>query len=438
MAGAVLRRTPRSTFGPTLRVLQRQPASPAPGLLSRRLFGRDKRAVLVPSVSPPLLQLPALAGGWPATRPRRYSSVVADEAAAEGVPIVAQSTVARENYSIPDVDVRGIRNIGIVAHIDAGKTTVTERMLKFTGYINRPGEVHNGDTVMDYLPQEQERGITITAAAISFGWRKHRINLIDTPGHVDFTVEVERSTRVLDGAVAVFDAVAGVEAQTETVWKQANRHGVPRLAFVNKMDRAGARFGRAVREMRVRLNCRPLVLQWPVFHDSATFAGTGTGFRGVIDLIEMLVLDWDKDSEFGDVINCTPIHEAAKAGTAGEKLLEDAVRGRASLIETVAELDDEVLEALFAADGDHTKVASDVLRAAIRRLTIAGETVPVLCGAAYKNVGVQPLLNAVVDYLPSPAERPAPLATLPDGSAFPVQSADPNADLVALAFKVTH
>ncbi|MGW6540851.1 elongation factor G [Streptomyces sp. NPDC055051] len=295
-----------------------------------------------------------------------------------------------------------VRNLGILAHVDAGKTTVTERILFLTGAVHKQGEVHDGTTVTDFDPQERERGITISAAAVSCAWADHRITLIDTPGHVDFSDEVERALRVLDGAVAVFDAVAGVEPQSESVWRQADRHGVPRIAFVNKMDRAGADLDAAVESIRTRLGAVPLPVQLPV--------GREDGFRGVVDLVRMRAYVWDGDGR------------AEADVPAG--LREEAVRRRRALEEAVAELHPGALEE-FCADG---ALADASLAGALRELTLAGSAVVVLCGSAYRDRGVEPLLDAIVAYLPAPVDRP------PVGGGE--RPADPDAPLVALAFKV--
>ncbi|MFD8143166.1 elongation factor G [Streptomyces sp. NPDC059708] len=296
-----------------------------------------------------------------------------------------------------------VRNLGILAHVDAGKTTVTERILFATGTIHKRGEVHDGTTVTDFDAQERARGITIFAAAVSCAWDGHRINLIDTPGHVDFADEVERSLRVLDGAVAVFDAVAGVEPQSESVWRQADRHGVPRIAFVNKLDRAGADLDAAVASIRDRLGAVPLVVQLPVGREDA--------FTGVVDLLRMRALLWGAGAGS---------HETAPVP---EELLEEARRRRRLLEETVAELHADALEE-FCAEGSLTAAT---LARALRELTLAGDGVVVLCGSAYRNRGIEPLLDAVVAYLPSPADMPAVQG----------RPADPAEPLAALAFKVT-
>ncbi|MGA3216690.1 MAG: elongation factor G [Acidimicrobiales bacterium] len=275
------------------------------------------------------------------------------------------------------------RNIGIMAHIDAGKTTTTERILYYTGRTYKIGEVHEGGTVMDWMIQEQERGITITSAATTCRWRDTWINIIDTPGHVDFTVEVERSLRVLDGAVAVFDAVAGVEPQTETVWRQANKYRVPRMCFVNKMDRVGADFDRTVAMIRDRLEAMPAVVQLPI--------GAEGTFEGVIDLLKMKALVWGEG--MGETWETREIPAALLPGA------EDA---RHALIDVVSNFDDNVMERYVSDE----EITADDLRKALRRATIASEVVPVLCGSAFKNKAVQPMLDAVVDYLPSPLDVP--------------------------------
>ena len=276
------------------------------------------------------------------------------------------------------------RNIGIMAHIDAGKTTTTERILFYTGRNYKLGEVHEGTATMDWMEQEQERGITITSAATTAFWRNHRINLIDTPGHVDFTIEVERSLRVLDGAVAVFDAVGGVEPQSETVWRQADKYRVPRIAFVNKMDRVGADYPNCVREIREKLGANPLVLQLPIGEESR--------FAGVVDLISLRAILWN-DESLGAEFRIEPVPAAMDAQVA---------EYRDKLLETVAERDETLLEKYLAGE----PVAEDAIRKVVREATIHLQLVPVLCGAAFKNKGVQPLLDAVIDYLPSPLDVP--------------------------------
>jgi len=277
-----------------------------------------------------------------------------------------------------------IRNIGFMAHIDAGKTTTTERILFFSGITYKLGEVHDGTATMDWMEQEQERGITITSAATTCYWADHRINIIDTPGHVDFTAEVERSLRVLDGAVAVFCAVGGVEPQSETVWRQADKYGVPRLAFVNKMDRTGADFDRVCRMMRERLNARPLPVQIPL--------GSGEAFRGVIDLIEMRAISWQGDTGKGEiVIQEIPADHAVAAHAARERMVEAA-----------CEVDDGLFESYVAG----RPIEIEPLRAALRRGVVEGRFTPVLCGSAFRNKGVQPLLDSIVALLPSPVDIP--------------------------------
>ncbi|MFI6950874.1 elongation factor G [Streptomyces sp. NPDC050422] len=303
-----------------------------------------------------------------------------------------------------------VRNLGILAHVDAGKTTVTERILYATGTTHKRGEVHDGTTITDFDSQERDRGITIFAAAVSCTWAGHRINLIDTPGHVDFADEVERSLRVLDGAIAVFDAVAGVEPQSESVWRQADRHAVPRIAFVNKLDRAGADLDTAVTSIRERLHTIPLVVQLPI--------GREEQFRGVVDLLRMRALVWAD--------GCDTYEE----GDVPSELRGEAQRRRRLLEETVAELHPAALEE-FCARSD---LSERTLAAALRDLTHTGEGVVVLCGSAYRNRGVEPLLEAVVAYLPSPLDVPPVRGTL--GDAVQERAADPAAPFAALAFKV--
>ncbi|KAI8823115.1 P-loop containing nucleoside triphosphate hydrolase protein [Fimicolochytrium jonesii] len=331
-----------------------------------------------------------------------------------------------------------IRNIGIIAHIDAGKTTTTERMLYYVGFTKRIGEVDQGSTVTDFLKPERERGITITSACIPFSWQQHRINLIDTPGHVDFTIEVERSMRVLDGAVCVLDAVAGVEAQTETVWRQANRYGVPRIAFVNKMDRLGASLGRTFASMERRLTGwgRPLLCQWPVVPDEASgVSGPGSGgpdFGGVVDVVTMEVLSWDAEKS-GSVITRRKL---LQDGPDGQRLYQEALNTRTALVEALSDLDEKIVDAFIECDGDHMQISADDINEALRRVTVSGKGVPVFCGASFKNIGVQPVLDAVVRFLPSPLERPAPTALTADGKEVTVNLADK--EPCALAFKIMH
>ncbi|MFF3736311.1 elongation factor G [Streptomyces sp. NPDC002566] len=310
-----------------------------------------------------------------------------------------------------DRHLAAVRNLGILAHVDAGKTTVTERILYATGTTHKRGEVHDGTTVTDFDPQERDRGITIFAAAVSCAWRDHRVNLIDTPGHVDFADEVERSLRVLDGAVAVFDAVAGVEPQSESVWRQADRHGVPRIAFVNKLDRAGADLDAAVASIRERLHPVPLVVQLPI--------GAEDAFTGVVDLLRMRALTWEDGAE------------TMTEGPVPEALREEALRRRRLLEEAVAERHPAALEEFC----DRETLSAGTLSSALRDLTRTGDGVVVLCGSAYRNRGVEPLLDAVVDYLPSPLDVPAVHGTH-DG-ADERRPADPGAPFAALAFKVS-
>ncbi|MEV5529862.1 elongation factor G [Streptomyces prunicolor] len=305
-----------------------------------------------------------------------------------------------------------VRNLGILAHVDVGKTTVTERFLYLTGTTHKRGEVHDGTTVTDFDPQERDRGITIFAAAVTCAWDGHRINLIDTPGHVDFADEVERSLRVLDGAIAVFDAVAGVEPQSESVWRQADRYGVPRIAFVNKLDRAGADLDTAVASIRERLHPAPLVVQLPI--------GTEDGFTGVVDLLRLRALVWADGSDTAEEV---PVPEG---------LLEEARRRRRLLEEAVAELHAGALEEFY----DGSALSAETLSSALRDLTRTGDGVVVLCGSAYRNRGIEPLLDAVVAYLPSPSDVPAVRGTGDDGGAQE-RAADPQLPFSALAFKVS-
>ena len=305
------------------------------------------------------------------------------------------------------------RNIGIMAHIDAGKTTTTERILYYTGRTYKMGEVHEGAAVMDWMVQEQERGITITSAATTCRWKDTWINIIDTPGHVDFTVEVERSLRVLDGAVAVFDAVAGVEPQTETVWRQANKYRVPRICFINKMDRIGADFFKAVYQRRDLLDAVPPVVQYPM--------GAEGGFRGMIDLIGMKALVWEEG-----------MGEAWQVLDIPDDLLEQAEHWRHELVDVLSHDDDTIMEKYVA---DEPITAED-LRRALRSATIANQVVPVLTGSAFKNKGVQPLLDAIVDFLPSPVDLPPVTGSDVKGIEELERPADDNAPFSALAFKI--
>jgi elongation factor G len=307
-----------------------------------------------------------------------------------------------------------VRNIGIMAHIDAGKTTTTERILYYTGRTHKMGEVHEGAATMDWMAQEQERGITITSAATTAFWRDHRVNIIDTPGHVDFTVEVERSLRVLDGAVAVFDSVAGVQPQSETVWRQADKYKVPRISFINKMDRTGANFFAAVQSMRDRLAANPVPLQIPI--------GAEDNFTGVVDLVDMQAVVYKDD--LGQTFDVTEIPA---------ELLEQAQEYHHQLIDAISHFDDEVLAAYIE---DESSVSAEMIRRAVRAGTLADEITPVLLGSAFKNKGVQLLLDAVVDYLPSPLDVPAVHGTDPKSGNDEERPADPKAPFSALAFKV--
>jgi len=313
------------------------------------------------------------------------------------------------------------RNIGIMAHIDAGKTTTTERILFYTGVSHKIGEVHEGTAVMDWMAQEQERGITITSAATTCFWKgmdglraEHRINIIDTPGHVDFTIEVERSLRVLDGAMAVFCAVGGVQPQSETVWRQANKYKVPRIAFVNKMDRQGANFKRVVEQIATKLKGNPVPVQLPI--------GEEDRFSGVIDLMKMKSINWD------DALQGTRFTEEEIPAD----LREEAEAARHFMIEAIADADEEVMMKYL--EGEEISIPE--LQAALRKATIAGVTVPVLCGSAFKNKGVQAALDAVLDYLPSPVDIEAVVGTDPDSGAQIVRSADDEEPFSALAFKI--
>ena len=306
------------------------------------------------------------------------------------------------------------RNIGIMAHIDAGKTTTTERILYYTGRSYKIGEVHEGTAVMDWMEQEQERGITITSAATTCFWNDHRINIIDTPGHVDFTIEVERSLRVLDGAVAVFDGVAGVEPQSETVWRQADKYNVPRICFVNKMDRTGANFYRCVDMIVDRLGAKPLVLQLPI--------GIESDFVGLIDLVEMKAIVW-QDESLGAKFDIVEIPA---------NMLEQAKDYHAKLLELAVEADDAALEAYL----DGVEPTVETLKSCIRKGVLKAMFVPVFCGSAFKNKGVQPLLDGVVDYLPSPADIGSVKGTVVDGDDELIRNADDSEPFSGLAFKI--
>ena len=317
-------------------------------------------------------------------------------------------------------DLKKVRNIGIMAHIDAGKTTTTERILFYTGVNHKIGETHDGASTTDWMEQEQERGITITSAAVTCFWDKNQINIIDTPGHVDFTVEVERSLRVLDGAVAVFDGKEGVEPQSETVWRQADKYNVPRICFVNKMDKMGADFYYTVDTIVSRLGARPLVIQLPI--------GFESGFEGVVDLVEMRALTWRGDSK-GDV----EMGSKYAIEEIPEDLKEKAAEYRTALLEVVAETDDAIMERYFAGE----EITVPEIKAAIRKLTVNSEIYPVLCGSAFKNRGVQPMLDAVIDYLPSPVDVPPMEARDPrDEEKIIIRKPDASEPFSALAFQV--
>ena len=307
-----------------------------------------------------------------------------------------------------------IRNIGIMAHIDAGKTTTTERVLFYTGINYKLGEVHDGTATMDWMVQEQERGITITSAATTCHWQDHRINIIDTPGHVDFTIEVERSLRVLDGAIAVFCSVGGVEPQTETVWRQADKYGVPRIAYINKMDRVGADFFRVVKMIEDRLGARPLVIQLPV--------GSEDSFQGVVDLVRMKAILWDNEN----------LGASFRVDAIPAELREQADEYRETMLETLADCDDGIMAAYLQGE----EISSERLVQAIRTAGLNLQLVPVLCGAAFRNKGVQTLLDAVIDYLPSPLDVPPIRGTDPDSGDEAVRVTSDEAPFSALAFKI--
>ena len=307
------------------------------------------------------------------------------------------------------------RNIGIMAHIDAGKTTVTERMLYYTGKVHRMGEVDDGTTTMDWMAQEQERGITITAAATTCQWEGYGINIIDTPGHIDFTVEVERSLRILDGAVAVFCAVGGVEPQSETVWRQADKYQVPRIALVNKMDRTGADFFRTVEMMAERLGATAIPIQLPI--------GSAESFSGIVDLVSLKGLAWD-ESSFGSIMFDTDIPD---------EMMGSVLEYREQILEAIAECDDDLLAKYI----DGVELSEEEIKAGLRSATLSGKIVPVLCGTALKNKGVQPLLDAVVDYLPSPIDVPPVTGLNPEVEEEGTRLADDDAPFSALAFKIT-
>ncbi|EAW38337.1 elongation factor G [Lyngbya sp. PCC 8106] len=310
-----------------------------------------------------------------------------------------------------------VRNIGIAAHIDAGKTTTTERILFYSGVVHKMGEVHDGTAVTDWMAQERERGITITAAAISTSWRDHRINIIDTPGHVDFTIEVERSMRVLDGVIAVFCSVGGVQPQSETVWRQAERYKVPRIAFVNKMDRTGSNFFKVYEQVRDRLRANAVPIQVPI--------GSESDFRGLVDLVAMKTYIYTNDLG-------TDIQESDEIPDEVKDLVEEY---REKMLESLAECDEAMMEKYLGALEGGELPTEEEIRAAIRKATIAGTIVPILCGSAFKNRGVQRLLDCVVDYLPAPTEVPAIKGTLPSGEEEE-RPANDEAPLSALAFKI--
>ena len=314
-----------------------------------------------------------------------------------------------------DASIRKIRNIGIIAHIDAGKTTITERMLYYTGRSYKMGEVHNGEAVMDWMPDEQERGITITSAVTTCHWKGAEIHIIDTPGHVDFTIEVERSLRVLDGAIGVFCAVGGVQPQSETVWHQADKYHVPKIAFVNKLDRAGADFFGTVQMIRDRLGATPLIMQMP--------AGMEESFQGVIDLLGMKQLIWDEDT-LGATFRESEIPD--------QELKEKALNYREQLVESVAEVDDKIMEAYLS----ETQVTPEMLIPSIRKATMELKLVPVFCGAALRNRGIQPLLDAIVDFLPSPLDVPPVEGLDPESGQSKKAPPSSRAPLAALVFKV--
>ena len=305
-----------------------------------------------------------------------------------------------------------VRNIGIAAHIDAGKTTTSERILFFTGISHKIGETHEGTATMDWMDQEKERGITITSAATTCFWRDHQINLIDTPGHVDFTIEVERSMRVLDGAVAVFCSVGGVQPQSETVWRQANKYHVPRIAFINKMDRVGANFYNVEKQIKDRLKANPVPLQIPI--------GAEDNFKGVVDLIQMKALVWESDEPTNYVVKDIPADLQDKAKEYHDKL-----------VEAVAETDEKLMEKFF----DGVELSIDEIKKGIKTATLSLSIVPMLCGTAFKNKGVQPLLDAVVDYLPAPDEVPNIKGQYENGKEVSVESTD-DGEFAALGFKI--
>jgi len=315
---------------------------------------------------------------------------------------------------LSNIDIKKTRNIGIVAHIDAGKTTTTERILYYTGLTYKIGEVHEGTATMDWMEQERERGITITSATTTCFWRDHRINIIDTPGHVDFTIEVERSLKVLDGTVVVFDGVGGVEPQSETVWRQADRYAVPRIAFVNKMDRIGADFFRVIDQIKNRLNSNPVFVQIPWVEDDE--------FKGIIDLLDMKLIVWDEDS-FGSQYEFVEIPDKVKG---------EAAKDREKLIESIADLDEGVMEKYL----NGQSITKEQIKSVLRKSTIEIKAVPVLCGSAFKNKGIQTLLDAVVDYLPSPIDLPPVKGINPYNGQEEIRRPEETDPFSALAFKI--
>ena len=315
----------------------------------------------------------------------------------------------------PQSPLERTRNIGIMAHIDAGKTTTTERILYYTGRSYKIGEVHEGTAVMDWMVQEQERGITITSAATTSFWNECRINIIDTPGHVDFTMEVERSLRVLDGAIAILDAVSGVEPQTETVWRQADKYRVPRLVYVNKMDRVGADFYRCLQMLKDRLGAHPVPIQIPV--------GREDQFRGMVNLVEQVAYIWEDDDSLGQTFTTEEIPV---------DLLPQVKEYREKMIEGLAEVDEHLMEKYLREE----KISPEEIKAAIRAGTISMRLFPVICGASFKNKGVQPMLDCVVDYLPSPLDIPPVTGVNPETGEVATRPADAKAPFSALAFKI--
>jgi elongation factor G len=311
-------------------------------------------------------------------------------------------------------DLERVRNIGIIAHIDAGKTTTTERILYYTGRIHRMGEVHEGTATMDHMVQEQERGITITSAATTTEWMGHQINIIDTPGHIDFTAEVQRSLRVLDGGVVVFDAVAGVEPQSETVWRQADQYSVPRICFVNKMDRTGADFQRTINMIKDRLKANPLPIQWPI--------GREGGFRGIVDLLSMEAAIW-KDEDLGTTAEIVAIPE---------EVAEAVAKARKEIMDIIVETDDDLMERFLEDD----EISVDELRQALRRATIQGKVTPVMCGSALRNKGIQRVLDAVVYYLPAPSDVPPITGINPDTEEAISRGPSDDEPMSALVFKI--